>query len=416
VGIRGAFRWADRRGSASIGTPMVLIRTSAFGRIRGAARPATVALVTVLLVTAVLAGLALTTPNRAAAASLTETKADASAARQRLSRLQTELDDLAAKYSHAEARLYEIDNAVEKAAKDEARSRQDLEKMRAQLSDRVVHLYKGGHGSTPAFLELLFEEHDFSVLIERLSMLNKVAVQDGETLAQVRTHIGKVTALQQDLTAKRATQATQLGELQSTQATMESRMKATAVEYRRLKKQVVVLEEAARREREAAKARAQAKAAGPAASRGSGGSKGSGGSAPSVAGFVFPVDGPHSFINDWGFARSGGRSHQGTDIMASRGTPAVAVVSGRIRRTGYGSGLGGTTIWLDGNNGTSYYYAHLDGIAGGISAGTSVAAGQTIGYVGNSGNARGGACHLHFEIHPGGGGAANPYYVLRASD
>ncbi len=114
----------------------------------------------------------------------------------------------------------------------------------------------------PAVLELLFEEHDFSVLIERISMLNKVAVQDGETLAQVRTHIGKVTALQQDLAAKRATQATQLDELQSTQADMESRMQATAAEYKRLKKQVVVLEEAARREREAAKARAQAKAAG----------------------------------------------------------------------------------------------------------------------------------------------------------
>ncbi len=69
-----ALRWADRRGSASIDAPMVLIRTSALGRIRGVVRPAMVALVTLLLVTAVLAGLASTTPNRAAAASLTETK------------------------------------------------------------------------------------------------------------------------------------------------------------------------------------------------------------------------------------------------------------------------------------------------------------------------------------------------------
>jgi len=387
--------------------PMVLISTSALGRLRGVVRPAAVALAAFLLVTVVLAGTSSTKTNRASAASLTETKADANAARRQLSRLQAELDDLAGKYSRAEARLYEIDNAVAKAEKDEARSRQDLEKMRTQLSDRVVRLYKAGHGSTPAFLELLFEEHDFSVLIERLSMLNKVAVQDGETFTQVRTHIGKVTALQQDLAAKRAAQTTQLKDLQTTQATMESRMQATAAEYKRLKKRVVALEEAARREREAAKARAQAKATG---------SGGSGGSAPSVKGFVFPVDGPHSYINDWGFARSGGRSHQGTDIMAARGTPAVAVVSGRIGRTSYGSGLGGTVIWLKGNNGTSYYYAHLDGIAGGISAGTSVVAGQTIGFVGNSGNARGGACHLHFEIHPGGGGAANPYYVLRASD
>lgn len=385
--------------------PMVSISTSTLGRLRGVVRPPAVALATFLLVTAVLVGMASTPTDRAAAASLTETKVDASAARRQLSRLQVELDALAEKYSRAEARLYEIDNAVEKAEKDEARSRQDLEKMRTQLSDRVVRLYKSSHGSTPAFLQLLFEEHDFSVLIERLSMLNKVAVQDGETLTQVRAHLGKVTALQQDLAAKRAAQTTQLKDLQSTQATMESRMQASAAEYKRLKKQVAALEEAARREREAAKARAQSKVAGS-----------SGSPVAATKGFVFPVDGPHSYINDWGFPRSGGRSHQGTDVMAGRGTPVVAVVSGRIRRTGYGSGLGGTIIWLDGKNGVSYYYAHLDGISGGISAGTSVVAGQTIGSVGNSGNARGGACHLHFEVHPGGGGATNPYYVLRASD
>lgn len=356
------------------------------------------------MVTAVLGGMVLTRANRAAASSLTETKADASAARRQLSHLQAELDDLAEKYSKVEARLYEIDNAVDKAEKDEARSRQDLEKARAQLSDRVVRLYKGNHGSVPAFLELVFEEHDFSVLIERLSMLNKVAVQDGKTLTQVRTHLGRITALQRDLATKRAAQARQLKDRQSIQATMESRMQATAAEYKRLKRQVAVLEAAALRERETTKAGAP------------GGVAGSSGSAAAAKGFVFPVDGPHSYTNDWGFDRSGGRSHQGTDIMAARGTPAVAVVSGRIRRTAYGSGLGGTIIWLDGNNGVSYYYAHLEGIAGGVSAGTSVVAGQTIGSVGNSGNARGGACHLHFEIHPGGGGAANPYYALRASD
>jgi len=366
-----------------------------------------------LLMMAVLTGVSSMKTTRASAASLSDTKAEASAARRQLSRLQEELDTLAATYSKAEARLYEIDNAVAKAEKDEARSRQDLETMRAQLSERVVQLYKGNHGSTPAVLELLLEEHDFSVVLERISMLNKVAAQDGKTLTQVRTHIGKVTALQEDLAAKRTAQTAQIKDLQSSQSAMESRMQATAAEYRRLKKQVTALEEAARREREAEKARAQAKAAG---SSGSTSTRGSGGSAVAVKGFVFPVDGPHSYINDWGFARSGGRSHQGTDIMASRGTPVVAVVSGRIRRTSYGSGLGGTTIWLSGNNGVSYYYAHLDSIAGGISAGASVSAGQTIGYVGNSGNARGGACHLHFEIHPGGGGATNPYYALRASD
>jgi murein DD-endopeptidase MepM/ murein hydrolase activator NlpD len=102
--------------------------------------------------------------------------------------------------------------------------------------------------------------------------------------------------------------------------------------------------------------------------------------------------------------------------MAPRGTAVVAVVGGRIRRTAYGSGLGGTIVWLDGSNGSSYYFAHLDSIAGGIHSGVSVRAGQLIARVGSTGNARGGSPHLHFEIHPGGGGAINPYFILRASD
>ncbi|MFQ5947285.1 MAG: murein hydrolase activator EnvC family protein [Acidimicrobiia bacterium] len=129
-------------------------------------------------------------------------------------------------------------------------------------------------------------------------------------------------------------------------------------------------------------------------------------------GFICPVQGPVSFINDWGFPRSGGRTHKGTDLFAPRGTDLVAVGDGVVS-TGTGR-LGGITTWLRADHGVSYYYAHLDGYAPGIGEGTRVTRGQVVGYVGDTGNARGGAYHLHFGIYPGGNSAVNPYpTVLR---
>ena len=132
---------------------------------------------------------------------------------------------------------------------------------------------------------------------------------------------------------------------------------------------------------------------------------------PPSDGRVCPIDGPTSFTDSWGAPRSGGRSHQGVDMISPRGTPLVAIENGTISRTGNG-GLGGITIWMRGSGGDEFYYAHLDGLASGLSAGQSVTAGQLIGYVGNTGNAIYTVPHLHFEYHPGGGSAVNPYPLV----
>ena len=130
------------------------------------------------------------------------------------------------------------------------------------------------------------------------------------------------------------------------------------------------------------------------------------------AGQVCPVAGAVSFTDSWGDPRSGGRTHQGVDMMAALGTPAVAVESGMIRQMSF-STLGGITLWLQGINGDDFYYAHLDGYASGLAAGQSVVVGQVIGFVGSSGNAPDWLPHLHFELHPGGGSAANPYPLVK---
>lgn len=137
-----------------------------------------------------------------------------------------------------------------------------------------------------------------------------------------------------------------------------------------------------------------------------------GASAAQTAGFVCPFNSLYRFVNDWGQPRSGGRTHKGTDLVAPYGHPVVAVATGSVLRRN--SDLGGTSLWLDADNGTSYYYAHLSGYADGISDGTRVTAGQVVAYNGDSGNAVGGIPHVHFQVHPGGRGniPVNPYPTL----
>jgi murein DD-endopeptidase MepM/ murein hydrolase activator NlpD len=120
-----------------------------------------------------------------------------------------------------------------------------------------------------------------------------------------------------------------------------------------------------------------------------------------------PLAGPATFEDSWGWARSGGRSHEGVDMIAERGTPVIAVRDGdAIFKT---SRLGGRAVWITADNGDRFYYAHLDGWEG---ESRRVEAGEAIGYVGSSGNARG--PHLHFETLPGNN-VENPYpHTFRA--
>lgn len=137
-----------------------------------------------------------------------------------------------------------------------------------------------------------------------------------------------------------------------------------------------------------------------------------------IDGFVFPVAGEVEFIDSWGYPRMMGTPsahwHQGTDIFAAHGTPLIAAENGTLARIGTGT-LGGNKLWIRGESGNEYYYAHLSAFEPGIADGQPVRAGDVIGYVGDTGNARGTSPHLHFEIHPGGNGPVNPYPLLRAA-
>jgi hypothetical protein len=145
---------------------------------------------------------------------------------------------------------------------------------------------------------------------------------------------------------------------------------------------------------------------------------------------VFPVFGAAHYVDDFGAPRAGGR-HQGIDIVAAKRSLALAAELGKVKFWTT-SAAAGCMLYLYGASGTTYYYIHLNNdltrkndnrgkcVAGtayapGLKNGGKVAAGQPIGFVGDSGDADGIHPHLHFEVHPGGKGAVDPYPTLQVA-
>ena len=126
-----------------------------------------------------------------------------------------------------------------------------------------------------------------------------------------------------------------------------------------------------------------------------------------------PVLGPTRWVDDWYFPRWTGttfRHHLGLDMV-----PPTAHRSRRPSTASPASAtnaLGGLTVQVVEPDGTFWYLAHLSGVADGIVDGSAVTVGQVVGFVGDSGNARGGAPHLHFAVHPHGGAPVPPKPIV----
>jgi hypothetical protein len=137
--------------------------------------------------------------------------------------------------------------------------------------------------------------------------------------------------------------------------------------------------------------------------------------------FTFPVVGPVGYADTYGARRNdvSGKWHHGDDIFAPLGAPVVAVASGTINRVGW-ERVGGWRLWVRDSAADEFYYAHLSGYTRSVFHSKRVRAGQVIGFVGNTGDAFGGAPHLHFEVHPhqllrlGYDGAVDPTMYLDA--
>ena len=128
-----------------------------------------------------------------------------------------------------------------------------------------------------------------------------------------------------------------------------------------------------------------------------------------------PVDGvlPSAIHNTWGAPRDRDRRHQGIDIFAKQGTAVRSTTDGIIVRLGQNS-LGGNVVWVMGPGRQNHYYAHLSRF-GAFEVGDRVTAGDIIGYVGDTGNARGTPHHLHYGVYQLGGAAINPFPLITAT-
>lgn len=326
--------------------------------------------------------------------------------KQRMEDIQEELDDATARIE--ELRTQE-DQLVVRLGQVEIDIR-DLERARSRLEKKVVaaaqNIYRAGELET---LELLLTADNFADLSMRAAFLERVSERDAAALIDYERTDEELTSLRTELIARKGQLAQTRAKLDDSSEELQSRFEEVAEEYKDLKERIAAAAArraaAARAAREAAAAQQQQS---PQASVASSSTAHSTTVPVSGSGKTCPVAGANSFIDSWGFPRSGGRRHEGTDIMAAFGTPVVAIVAGTITYAGYGDSAG-NWLQLSGDDGNSYWYLHNQE---NLVSGGRVAEGQQIATVGNTGNASGGAPHVHFEYHPAGGLAVNPYPLL----
>jgi murein DD-endopeptidase MepM/ murein hydrolase activator NlpD len=309
-----------------------------------------------------------------------------------MSALQRRLDATTARVERLRTEEAETERRIAAIAARTSELEDRTRRLQAEAAERADALYRdGGTG----LLEVLFSSDDFSELTDRAEILSEVSREDATVFVTLSRSRLELEQLGDEMTTRRQQLAGARADLEEESDRLQDQFDAVAARYERLEARI---------------ARARAEARAEALVSNEAGSSSSAAPAPPVVaatgGMACPVAGPVSFIDSWGAPRDG-HTHQGVDMMAAYGTPIVAIVSGTITYAAY-DGSGGNMIFLSGDDGNAYWYMHNQD---NLVTGGRVSVGQQIATVGDTGNAAG-TPHLHFEYHPGGGAAVNPYPLV----
>jgi murein DD-endopeptidase MepM/ murein hydrolase activator NlpD len=330
------------------------------------------------------------------------TRAELDAARSEVNDISAELEDELAELEEAINQKWVFEDRISAIRDDIANREREiaLAAFKARDQARSMYVSAGSAGTGVAV-----NPESIGVLGTKTAYLDAVVDLDVDAVNELFYLQEDRASLQSEIEVLLQQQEDLAAELDVRSNAILERLDEANERYQALYSQWQKEEAARRAAAEAARRRAAAAAAAAAAA--------SSGYASSAyvdpSGRTCAVAGPHSFADTWGAPRSGGRTHTGLDMVAAMGTPLVAIENGTIWSPNW-HWAGGNGLYLKGDSGDVYYYAHLQGYASGIVDGARVGVGQVIGYNGNSGNAA--VPHLHLGYQPGGGRLTNPYQLM----
>jgi murein DD-endopeptidase MepM/ murein hydrolase activator NlpD len=369
-------------------------------------------------------------------ASAEVTAADVAAARQRLREVNQRLQEQVAGYDQAVADEAVLQDRLDGLVVDLAARERELVVIRAAARERAAEMYMTAGGSMPTISATDDVGHLPArfVYLEAVSQTDRALVNRLEVsrrdYAQQKEIVDAATAEQADLRARMATMVDDIyAELQAADADYRSvKAEWDAQEAERIRREQ---EEAARQAFLATSTTTTIPPTTtttiPATTTTAGGTTTTTTTATSTTTtpptttttvppqppgtMTCPVDGATTFTDTWGDPRPGGRQHHGTDLLAAEGTPLVAIEAGYIWSPNWDSD-GGLGLYIRGDSGSTWYYAHLSAYVTGLFDGMRVEVGQLVGYVGHTGNAS--VPHLHLGWYPDGYGypLADPYPIV----